>query len=123
MKICLITEPNSTPFKRTAINSAVSCFDKAYNSISGLQPDKLKAALKMVPFGEKPSQDFPFEFKVLYTWCSSSFVKSFIRSSLFSSQACTYSGGDNSDSSLTHSFSRYGTNMVDFTDAPELIFI
>ena len=55
-KISPLTKPNSTRFKRTAINSAISSFNKVDNSLASLALDKFKKGLKKVPLGEKPSK-------------------------------------------------------------------
>ena len=45
-KISPITKPNSARFKRTAINSAIACFNKVDNSLSVLLPEKFKKSIK-----------------------------------------------------------------------------
>ena len=52
-KISPKTKPNSARFKRTAINSAISCLNKADLKLTGLPPDKFKKGLKQVKLCEK----------------------------------------------------------------------
>ena len=45
-KISPLTKPNSTRFKRTAVNSVISCFNKVDNSLTSLAPGKFKKGIK-----------------------------------------------------------------------------
>ena len=45
-KISPKTKPNSAKFKRTSINSAIACLNKADLTLTGLSPAKYKKGLK-----------------------------------------------------------------------------
>ena len=52
-KISPKTKPNSARFKRTTINSAIVCLNKADLRLTGLAPAKFKRGLKKVKLCEK----------------------------------------------------------------------
>ena len=56
-KISPKTKPNSARFKRTAINSAISCLNKADLKLTGLPPEKFKKGLKKVKLSENVPDD------------------------------------------------------------------
>ena len=56
-KISPKTKPNSARFKRTAINSAISCLNKADLKLTGLPPDKFKKGLKKVKLRDPVPDD------------------------------------------------------------------
>ena len=58
--ICKISpkiKPNSARFKRTAINSAIACLNKADLKLTGLPPEKFKKGLKKVKLSENVPDD------------------------------------------------------------------
>ena len=54
-KISPKTKPNSARFKRTAINSAIACLNKADLALTGFNPAKFKKGLTKVKLHEKAS--------------------------------------------------------------------
>ena len=54
-KISPNTKPNTARFKRTALNSAIACLNKADLALTGLIPAKFKKGFKKVKLNEKAS--------------------------------------------------------------------